>query len=143
MDRRSRIWLVLAVLFTLINAAGAVFAAARREVLHTSVHVALTALGVWLVWLLAPGHGVRRLWRRKPVMPGELSDRLTNLEQAVDAVAIEIERIGEGQRFIARSFTEHAPPRAAGGDAGAPVAREARDGGLPPRADSPDARGGR
>lgn len=30
----------------------------------------------------------------------EISERFTRLEQAVDAVAIEVERIGEGQRYI-------------------------------------------
>jgi hypothetical protein len=143
MNRRSRIWPVLAVLFTLVNAAGAVFAADRREVLHTGVHAALTVLGAWLVWLLVRGPGAPRLWRRRAVMPGELADRLTNLEQAVDAVAIEVERIGEGQRFMTRAFTEHTPPEAADGAAGPPAARAERDGKTPARSDSPDDGGNR
>ncbi|MGH7616467.1 MAG: hypothetical protein ACREPM_04495 [Gemmatimonadaceae bacterium] len=38
--------------------------------------------------------------------------RLNRLEQAVDAVAIEVERISESQRFVARVLTERpaAPP---------------------------------
>jgi hypothetical protein len=39
---------------------------------------------------------------------------LTHLEQSVDAVAIEVERIGEGQRFMTRFFTENGTPRAPG-----------------------------
>jgi hypothetical protein len=39
---------------------------------------------------------------------------LTHLEQSVDAVAIEVERIGEGQRFMTRLFTENGAPRARG-----------------------------
>ena len=47
----------------------------------------------------------RRLWR-KPVAPipsAQLqaqNDRMERLEQAIDAVAIEVERISEGQRFV-------------------------------------------
>ncbi len=32
--------------------------------------------------------------------------RLTRLEQAVEAIAIEVERVGEGQRFLTRAVTE-------------------------------------
>ncbi len=52
----------------------------------------------------------RRIWRRgaKVVtsIPKELIDRLANVEQTVEATAVEIERIGEGQRFMTRIFTE-------------------------------------
>lgn len=52
----------------------------------------------------------RRLWKR-PVsisgeMPAELTDRLNRLEQAVDAVAVELERVGEGQRYVTKVFAE-------------------------------------
>lgn len=52
----------------------------------------------------------RRIWRRSAAvvtsMPRELMDRLTRLEQTVEASSFEIERIGEGQRFLTRLFTE-------------------------------------
>jgi hypothetical protein len=55
----------------------------------------------------------RRIWRRsaKVVMgiPAELSDRLNRLEESVDSVAIEVERIGEGQRFVTNLFMEGGP----------------------------------
>lgn len=48
----------------------------------------------------------RRIMRRgdpkaTALLASEMSDRFTRLEQAVDAVAIEVERIGEGQRYMA------------------------------------------
>jgi hypothetical protein len=64
----------------------------------------------------------RRVWRRGATIvtniPKELTDRLMRVEQTVEASAIEIERIGEGQRFMTRLFTEgpqagHALPSAA------------------------------
>jgi hypothetical protein len=52
----------------------------------------------------------RRIWRRSPKVvtqfPKELSERLERVEQTVEATALEIERIGEGQRFMTRIFTE-------------------------------------
>lgn len=52
----------------------------------------------------------RRVWRRSAQVvtsiPKELSERVMRVEQTVEATAIEIERIGEGQRFMTRLFTE-------------------------------------
>ncbi len=36
----------------------------------------------------------------------EISDRLTHLEQVADSTAVEIERIGEGQRFTTKLLGE-------------------------------------
>lgn len=56
----------------------------------------------------------RLLWKRamKPIQaapPGEASQRLERLEQAVDSVAIEMERVSEAQRFMTRLLTEPNP----------------------------------
>ena len=39
-------------------------------------------------------------------VPGEVSAQLAHLSQAVDAIAVEIERISEGQRFTTRLLSE-------------------------------------
>jgi hypothetical protein len=39
-------------------------------------------------------------------IPGELSAQLSQLNQAVDAIALEVERISEGQRFTTRLLSE-------------------------------------
>jgi len=94
MTRRSKIWLVAAALFTLINGGGAVWAAAAREPLHAAVHVVLFLLGGYLMWRLTP-------WaRRQDPQQSQLADqRIEYLQQSVDAVALEVERLGEAQRF--------------------------------------------
>jgi len=52
----------------------------------------------------------RRIWRGvRPVAArteDTLSPRFDRLEQAVDAIAIEVERVSEGQRFVTRVLTE-------------------------------------
>ena len=39
-------------------------------------------------------------------IPGEVTAQLTQLNQAVDAIALEVERISEGQRFTTRLLSE-------------------------------------
>ena len=42
---------------------------------------------------------------------GEILERLASLERSVDAIAVETERISEGQRFTAKVLSERAPAR--------------------------------
>jgi len=57
----------------------------------------------------------RRIMRRGPrptPVPSDVTMRLERIEQAVDTIAIEVERISEGQRFVTRLMAEK--PSAAG-----------------------------
>ena len=73
----------------------------------------------------------RRIWRRGAAvitqLPSELYDRFTRLEQAVDAIAVEVERVGEGQRFMSRVFADDAAQRALGAGAAAPIEMRERE----------------
>ena len=74
------------------------------------------------------------LWRRRrrrlhtgaTPIPADTNDRLRAIEQTVDAIAVEMERIGEGQRFMSRLFTERggASGLAEGAAQPVPVPRE-------------------
>ena len=101
MTLRSTLWGVAAALFFLINLGGAGIAVARGELLHAGVHLALLLLGSYAVCRLAPR-------MRRQNLPGsqQSEDRLDYLQQSVDAVALEVERIGEAQRFDAK-LREH------------------------------------
>jgi hypothetical protein len=52
----------------------------------------------------------RRIWRRGAAavtsIPHDIYERFSRLDQAIDSVAIEVERIGEGQRFLTRLHAE-------------------------------------
>ena len=51
----------------------------------------------------------KRILRRKPEAaptPSDMGPRLESIERAVDAIAIEIERISEGQRFVTKIFVD-------------------------------------
>jgi hypothetical protein len=130
MIRRSKTWravaAVAAVLFFLVNLGGVVMAAVAGEVLHTGLHVGLLLLGAYGVWRLALRRDAGRIWpwgksSAAAAPPPELTNRLTHLEQSIDAVAVEVERIGEGQRFVTRLFTESATPQAPGERAAEPI----------------------
>ena len=47
---------------------------------------------------------------RNPRIPSEVTSRLERIEQAVDAVALEVERISEGQRFTTKLLSEGKGP---------------------------------
>ena len=70
----------------------------------------------------------RRIWRRSSTavaaFPREFGDRLLRMEQAVEATAVEVERIGEGQRFLTRLFTEGEGARPLGSGAAQPIERK-------------------
>lgn len=62
---------------------------------------------------------IRAVERRAapPAVPSDLNARLERIEQTVDSIAIEMERVSEAQRFLTRLQTEQ---RAIGGAPPAP-----------------------
>lgn len=96
MTRRSKLWLAAASLFNLINAAGGGYAVALGEEVHAAVHAGLLVLGTLWAWRLATRVG------QHDSLGLPAADRMEQLQQSVDAIAIEVERIGEAQRFTAQ-----------------------------------------
>jgi hypothetical protein len=108
MKRRSSTWPIVAGLFTLGNIAGTVYAAAMGEMRHATLHIMLTVAGAWFTWVLVQrrGSGTDVDALDLPAPSGELGARLGHLEQSLDAIALEVERVGEGQRYMTKVFTE-------------------------------------
>jgi hypothetical protein len=102
MTRRSKIWRVLAALFVFINLAGFGYAVALGQMLHAAVHVGLLAAG-YLVWSL-----VARAPRQDLARAHQADERIEYLQRSVDAIALEVERIGEAQRFSDKLRAEQA-----------------------------------
>jgi len=65
--------------------------------------ITVTAIGVPLAKAFA-----RRLERgpMHPTVPPDVTARLERMEQAIDSIAIEVERISEGQRFTTKLLAE-------------------------------------
>lgn len=74
-----------------------------------------------MMGVTAIGWPIARAWARKmdrealqPKIPLELSGRLERMELAIDSIAVEVERISEGQRFTTKLLSERQqalPPR--------------------------------
>ena len=109
---KARAWIVVAWLLCLANVVAVWFAARPAEPWHATVHALLAVLF---------GLGAQRLALRKTSTTGvdvvtrqELEARLPTSDphevaKALDAIAVEVERIGEGQRYLTKILTERAP----------------------------------
>jgi HPt (histidine-containing phosphotransfer) domain-containing protein len=75
------------------------------------IMVGVTAIGFPLAKAYA-----RRIERepRQPAMPPDVTARLERMEQALDSIAIEVERISEGQRFTTKLLSERNTTGASG-----------------------------
>ena len=115
--------------------AGTIATTASAPVLAGLGSGQLTALFiVFIVCVLAPiGLSfARAIWKgssRQPPPPmvlNEMAQRLERVEGAVDTIALEIERISEGQRFVTKLLSENQPAPMLG--AGQRSAEPARSG---------------
>lgn len=69
---------------------------------------------VLTIFVLAPlaVGAARMMWKRaaanpvRHMVPPETAGRLERIEQAVEAIAVEVERVSEGQRFVTRLMSE-------------------------------------
>lgn len=75
----------------------------------------LVAIPVFFI--LSTAVVIMRRWQHKEKMAGlnpatdtrALDDRLRRIEQSIEAMAIEMERVGEGQRFVTKLLAERTP----------------------------------
>ena len=102
--RRSKILRIGAVVWVIINGLGAPLAIAMGEPLHAATHVFLL-FGGYVAWQFVP-----RGRKPDPVQLGEPDPKLEYLQQSVDAIAVEVERIGEAQRFSEKLRAEQREP---------------------------------
>lgn len=86
-------------------------------------------VGFFGLFPLAVGYTIRMLRRPQATAPSprdtQQDERLARMEQSIDAMAIELERITEGQRFVTKLMAEQQRALGAGQAPAAPIA--ARD----------------
>ena len=103
MAEPSMFWKSIAPIFVLINVGGFIFALASGEMMHAVTHAAVLLVGV-------AGYS---LWRGRSE-PNEISGadsaaatrRLDHLQDSLDVIAVEVERIGESQRYAQKIIQE-------------------------------------
>ena len=69
-----------------------------------------TILAISAYMLVRRWRGRKNPKRRNTEMPSDSAQRLERLEQGMDAIAIEIERVSEGQRFVTKLLAESRQP---------------------------------
>ena len=75
----------------------------------------LSVLSILFIFFPLAAGAARAMWKRSsrpapaPAVFTETAERLERLEASVDAIAIEIERISEGQRFVTKLLSEGQP----------------------------------
>ena len=77
----------------------------------------------------------RLIWKRgsrqhAPAFPTDSAQRLERIEQAMDAIAVEVERVSEGQRFVTRLLSERGAALPSAGLPAEPVRVPLREGDL-------------
>ncbi|MEW5916349.1 MAG: hypothetical protein AB1762_08085 [Gemmatimonadota bacterium] len=82
--------------------------------------IVIPLAGMMMIIILAIGvplvRALGRRWESEARLPRsdpEATQRLARIEQAIDAMALEIERISEGQRFVTRLMSDKMPERVA------------------------------
>lgn len=94
MARPSKFWRIAGAIFVLLNVAGAAYAFARGEQMHAEAHLG-ALLVAFVAYLLRRGSPLTHAREEPP----PVNPRIDYLQQSVDALAIEVERLGEAQRF--------------------------------------------
>jgi hypothetical protein len=66
--------------------------------------------------IIAIGYPIARAYAKRmeqgpkvPAIPSDMAARLERMEQAIDSIAVEVERISEGQRFTTKLLAERTP----------------------------------
>jgi len=83
--------------------------------LQTGQVMTLSVLSILFIFFPLAIGAARAIWKRSsrpgpaPAVLTESAQRLERLEASVDAIAIEIERISEGQRFVTKLLSEGQP----------------------------------
>ncbi len=103
---KHRAWIPVAWLLSLGNLVAVWFAAQPAEPWHATVHSLLAVLFAL---------GAARLMVRQGPATGQ--SRLDQLQQSVDVIALEVERISEGQRYVTKILDEQLRPSIDRGEA--------------------------
>jgi hypothetical protein len=89
-------WRIFARIFTAINVLGFVYAVSMSEPLHAAAHLAIQLVGItyYLVWRFSSRAAAPHL-----PPPDPTSALIARLQESVDKIALDVERVGESQRF--------------------------------------------
>ena len=100
MNTRSTLWRVAGFAFLGINLGCGILAATTGEWSHAAVHIGLL-IGAYVAWPFAA-----RATEQDFSDAQRDDQRVEYLQQSVDAIALEVERLGEAQRYAEKLNAE-------------------------------------
>jgi hypothetical protein len=117
---KHRAWIPIAWILSVVNVAAVWFAAQPGEAWHATTHALLGLLfGLGAQHLSArqrvmrtavggaePPTDVAALLAEVAALREDQSEILNRVAQSVDAVAVEVERVGENQRYLTKAMAE-------------------------------------
>ncbi|HKY99499.1 MAG TPA: hypothetical protein VJL35_16725 [Gemmatimonadaceae bacterium] len=106
MTKVSKPWKIAGFLFVLVNVGGAIYGLAMNDWIHAFWHVAAMAAG-FMGWQFF----AYRNDDAEPVSELHPEARLDSLQNAVDSIALNVERIGEAQRYQEKLVKERTRTR--------------------------------
>jgi hypothetical protein len=77
-----------------------------RELIPITLFVCISATAIGVPIARAFARRIERDDPRDPITPSDVTARLERMEQAIDSIALEVERISEGQRFTTKLLAE-------------------------------------
>lgn len=86
------------------------------EIIPLAAFAMVTVVSIGVPIARAMGRRIERAPQRLD-LPPETNARLERMEQAIDAIAVEVERISEGQRFTTKLLAERSAPGLGAGEA--------------------------
>jgi len=98
---KHKAWIPIAWLLSVGNLVSVWFAARPAETWHATIHALLAVL-----FGLGAQHLMARRRSESRAEPALESDRTKHIEQAIDAIAVELERVGEGQRYVTKLLAQ-------------------------------------
>lgn len=97
------LWSLVLMLLSAGNLVSVWFAARPGEAWHATIHAALAlGFGLWA------HHRLRPAQRGEPALAAAADERFDRIERAIESVAIEVERIGEMERFASKILADRA-----------------------------------
>ena len=70
----------------------------------------VAAFGIFVIGFPIAFAYARRIWRRSGkvtvTLPPDVATRMQAMEEAIESIAVEVERVGEGQRFMTQALSE-------------------------------------
>ena len=105
MANRTKLWRIGFAISVVVNVGGGIIALAGGGGMHAMAHAAALAV-TFAFWPKVFGKSQGAVAQPEPLQA--FDSHIDQLQQSIDSIALEVERIGEAQRYATKVLTEKA-----------------------------------